>query len=116
MTHFKNRELEEVNNEIKRLVALNNIKGLAYFSARLQAARMKKQDMIEKIEDVLFECLSREDAVEILSQALDRHMFGNQYMAKLVDKENDVPEKDRKKWEEVSEFVNTWSEGAKHEL
>lgn len=116
MTHFKNRELEEVNNEIKRLVALNNIKGLAYFSARLQAARMKKQDMIEKIEDVLFECLPKEDAMAIFSQALNRHMFGNQYMAKLVGKENDVPEKDKKKWEEVSEFVNEWETGAQHEL
>ena len=108
MAHFKNRELEETNNEIKRLVEENNIKGLAYFSARLQAA------MIEKIEDVLFECLSKEDAMAIFSQALNRHMFGNQYMAKLVGKENDVPEKDRKKWEEVSEFVNEWSKGAKN--
>ena len=116
MAHLKNRELEEVNNEIKRLVEENNIKELAYFSARLQAAMIKKQDMIEKIEDTLFECLSREDAVVILSQALNRHMFGNQYMAKLVGKENDVPEKDRKKWEEVSEFVNAWSKGVKHEL
>lgn len=115
MAHFKNRELEETNNEIKRLVEENNIKGLAYFSARLQAAMIEKQDMIEKIEDVLFECLSKEDAMATLSQALNRHMFGNQYMAKLVGKENDVPEKDRKKWEEVSEFVNEWSKGAKND-
>lgn len=114
MAHFKNRELEETNNEIKRLVEENNIKGLAYFSARLQAAMIEKQDMIEKIEDVLFECLSKEDAMVIFSQALNRHMFGNQYMAKLVGKENDVTEKDRKKWEEVSEFVNEWSKGAKN--
>lgn len=114
MAHFKNRELEETNNEIKRLVEENNIKGLAYFSARLQAAMIEKQDMIEKIEEVLFECLSKEDAMATLSQALNRHMFGNQYMAKLVGKENDVPEKDRKKWEEVSEFVNEWSKGAKN--
>lgn len=114
MAHFKNRELEETNNEIKRLVEENNIKGLAYFSARLQAAMIEKQDMIEKIEDVMFECLSKEDAMAILSQALNRHMFGNQYMARLVGKENDVSEKDRKKWEEVSEFVNGWSKGAKN--
>lgn len=116
MTHFKNRELEEVNNEIKRLVASNNIKELACFSARLQAAMIEKQDVIEKIEDVLFECLPKEDAMGIFSQALNRHMFGNQYMAKLVGKENDVPEKDKKKWEEVSEFVNEWETGAQHEL
>lgn len=116
MTRFKNRELEKTNNEIKRLVEENNIKGLAYFSARLQAEIIEKQDLIEKIEDALFECLSKEDAMVILSQALNRHMFGNQYMAKLVGKENDVPEKDRKKWEEVSEFVNAWSKGVKHEL
>ena len=114
MAHFKNRELEEVNNDIKRLVEENNIKELAYFSARLQAAMIEKQDVIEKIEDVLFECLSKEDAMAIFSQALSRHMFGNQYMAKLVGKENDVPEKDRKKWEEVSEFVNAWSKGVKN--
>lgn len=116
MTRFKNRELEKTNNEIKRLVEENNIKGLAYFSARLQAEIIEKQDLIEKIEDTLFECLSKEDAMVIFSQALNRYMFGNQYMAKLVGKENDVPEKDRKQWEEVSEFVNEWSKGAQHEL
>ena len=53
MTRFKNRELEKTNNEIKRLVEENNIKGLAYFSARLQAEIIEKQGLIEKIEDAL---------------------------------------------------------------
>nr|DAM41089.1 MAG TPA: hypothetical protein [Caudoviricetes sp.] len=113
MKRYQNHDLEVADKEIRTLVERNDIKGLAYLAARMQAAIIEKQDMIAKIEEALFESLSKDDVMVILTQALNRHMFCNQYMAKLVGKGKDVPEQDKKKWAEVSDFVNAWSGGDK---